>query len=44
MGLYTIADAPSAPAIALRMAIASLMMVSHLDLVSGFIVRKFLSF
>ena len=40
--LYTIALAPSAPAIALRMAIASLMMVSHLDLVSGFIVCKFL--
>ena len=32
--------APSAPAIALSMAIANLMMVSHFDFVSGFIGFK----
>ena len=42
VGSYTIALAPSAPAMALRMAIASLMMVSHFDFVSGFIVLEFL--
>ena len=34
---YTIALAPSAPAIALSTAINNLMMVSHFDFVSGFI-------